>query len=63
MNKVIAACTAGASVIAICKLGDQTIEEQAAKVYNKSKGGKKIPKGKSRNDDGDGGENAYTRAH
>ena len=42
----IAACKPGAKVADICGLGDKTIEEEAAKFYNKKdKDGNKIDKG------------------
>ena len=42
----LAACKPGAKVVDICNLGDKTVEEEAAKFYNKKdKDGNKIEKG------------------
>ena len=42
----LAACKPGAKIVDICNLGDKTVEEEAAKFYNKKdKDGNKIEKG------------------
>lgn len=42
----MAACTPGVKAVALCQLGDESIEEATGKIYNgKGKDGKKIDKG------------------
>ena len=42
----MAACTPGIKAVALCQLGDESIEEATGKIYNgKGKDGKKIDKG------------------
>jgi curved DNA binding protein len=46
LAKVMAACTPGIKAVALCQLGDESIEEATGKIYNgKGKDGKKIDKG------------------
>ncbi|KAK1442037.1 protease family m24 methionyl aminopeptidase [Babesia gibsoni] len=45
LQKVIAGIKTGVSVKSLCKLGDDTVLEEVAKVYNKKENGRKIEKG------------------
>lgn len=45
LGVVIGGCKAGAKIYDLCKLGDTTMTEGLASVYNKSKDGKKVKKG------------------
>lgn len=45
LTEIIAMCVPGASVLSICRFGDNAIQEKAALIYRAKKGGKPIEKG------------------
>jgi hypothetical protein len=45
IKKVAEACTAGASTISLCKLGDEAIVQETSKLYTKKVNGSVLKKG------------------